>query len=38
MAFGKDLTEDEIVLYIKEITKVKNNEPIAKIIIIINNI
>ena len=32
MACGKDLTEGEIVLYIKEITKVKNNEPIAKII------
>ena len=30
MACGKDLTEDEIVLYMKEITKVKN-EPIAKI-------
>ena len=32
MACGKDLTESEIVLDIKKITKVKNNESIAKII------
>ena len=30
MACAKDLTEGKIVFDIKEMTKVKNNEPIAK--------